>query len=279
LTALAVVVVTHQSRADLARFFSGQLETAARLDASVVVVDNASTDGGPELCRARAAGRDDLQVVRMGRNAGYAAAVNAGAAQAPGRDLLLVNPDIELADPAAVETLADVLAAHPRVAVAGPRLVGEDGSPQASARRFPSAAALLGTLPRLAGLGPVRRAVERYHSPSAATRTTTVDWVLGAAMLMRRSAFDEVRGWDERFHLYVEDVDFCRRLRAAGWKTAYVPEVELVHSYAKASDARRASALSSAVRRRHLAGHARLFIREPRLLFGLGRGRDGGLGP
>jgi GT2 family glycosyltransferase len=210
----------------------------------------------------------------MGHNAGYAAAVNAGAARVPGRDLLLLNPDIELGDPGAVRVLIDVLAAHRKVGVAAPRLVGEDGRPQPTARRFPSATALLGTLPRLGALGPVRRGLERYHEPSAATRATVVDWVLGAAMLIRRSAFDQVAGWDERFFLYVEDVDFCRRLRRAGWEVAFVPEVEVTHVYGKATDARRVSMLSSSARRRHLAGHARLFLREPRLLLGRGRGAD-----
>src|SRR5919106_529318 len=215
----------------------------------------------------------------MGRNAGYAAAVNAGSAAAPGRDLLLVNPDVELPGPAPVQALREVLAAYPQIAVAAPRLVGEDGVPQESARRFPSATALLGTLPRIGRVPAVRRGLERYHEPSRVTRAAVVDWVLGAAMLIRRRAFDAVGGWDERFFLYVEDVDFCRRLRRLGWQVAYVPEVELTHVYAKASDARRASVMNSSVRRRHLAGHARLFLREPRLLLGRGRGTDRQLEP
>jgi GT2 family glycosyltransferase len=243
------------------------------------VVDNASTDGSPDLVRDRVAEHGQLELVEMGRNAGYAAAVNAGATRVPGRDLLLLNPDIRLDEPGPARELARVLDAHPKVGVAAPRLVGEDGQPQATARRFPSAAALLGTLPRLGGLGPVRRGLERYHEPSAARRATVVDWVLGAAMLIRRRAFDEVGGWDERFFLYVEDVDFCRRLRRVGWEVAYVPEAELTHVYAKASDARRASVMNSSVRRRHLAGHARLFLREPRLLLGRGRGTDRQLEP
>ena len=261
------------------RFLDGQLETAERLGAPVVVVDNASTDGGAELVGERAAERDALELVAMGRNAGYAAAVNAGVAQLPGRDVLLLNPDVELSDPKPVRRLAEVLAAHPRVAVAAPRLVGEDGAPQPSARRFPTAGALLGTLPRARRLRPVRRSLERYHEPSRASRAAIVDWVFGAAMLIRRRAFDAVGGWDERFFLYVEDVDFCRRLARRGWEVVYAPEIELRHAYAKASDARRASLISSSARRRHLASHARLFLREPRLAFGGGRGADRYLGP
>src|SRR5919106_980568 len=164
----AVVVVTCESRRDLERFLDEQLETARSLDAPVVVVDNASTDGSPDLVRDRVAEHGQLELVEMGRNAGYAAAVNAGATRVPGRDLLLLNPDIRLDEPGPARELARVLDAHPKVGVAAPRLVGEDGQPQPTARRFPSAAALLGTLPRLGGLGPVRRGLERYHEPSAA---------------------------------------------------------------------------------------------------------------
>jgi GT2 family glycosyltransferase len=275
----AIVVVTHQSRADLERFLDGQLATAERLSAPLVIVDNASTDGGAELVRKRATADTGLELVEMGRNAGYAAAVNAGFARVPDRDVLLVNPDVELADPAAIGRLEAVLRDHPRVGVAAPRLVGDDGNAQASARRFPSAGALLGTLPRLSRLAPVRRSVERYHQPSQHGRATVVDWVVGAAMLIRRRAFDDVGGWDERFFLYVEDVDFCRRLRRRGWEVAYVPEITLRHTYTKASDVGRASLRASAARRWHLGGHARLFLYEPRLLFGAGRGKDRVLDP
>jgi GT2 family glycosyltransferase len=210
----------------------------------------------------------------MGRNAGYAAAVNTAVATCAGRDVLLLNPDVGLSDPEPVRRLGGLLDAHPEVGVAGPRLVDESGRTQPSARRFQSLAALAGTLPRLGRLGPLRRAHARYEGPSHADRATVVDWVIGAAMLIRRAAFEDVGGWDEDYFLYIEDTDFCRRCRRAGWEVAYVPEVSLHHRYPRASSRPGRTLMSSRARRRHYAGLARLFASEPRLLVGRGRVAD-----
>jgi N-acetylglucosaminyl-diphospho-decaprenol L-rhamnosyltransferase len=265
-------VVTHNSLPDLTRFVDRTLGVAERLGAPLVAVDNGSTDGTAELLRARREARPALRLVEMGRNAGYAAAVNAAFDAAPGADLMLVNPDVELTGPEAVAELAAVLAADPRIAIAAPRLLGDDGAVQPSARRFPTLPALLGTIPAFRVIGPVRRSHERFVAPATSTRAVTADWVIGAAMLIRRAAFEDVGGWDERFFLYMEDADFCRRCARAGWTVAYVPEVALRHGYRRASSRPGASLLRSAARRHHVAGLARLFAREPGLLVGRGRG-------
>jgi GT2 family glycosyltransferase len=234
-----------------------------------VVADNASTDGSAELLRERAAAEPALTLIEMGRNAGYAAAVNAAFAALPGRDVMLLNPDVELPGPEPVRALAAFLEAHARVAVAGPRLVYEDGSTQPSARRFQSLAALLGTMPRIGGL--FERSHARYEEPSRASSAIVVDWVIGAAMMIRREAYDELGGWDQRYFLYIEDTDFCRRAQRAGWEVAYVPEVTLMHRYPRASSRPTSTLASSRARRLHYAGLARLFASEPRLLLGRGR--------
>jgi N-acetylglucosaminyl-diphospho-decaprenol L-rhamnosyltransferase len=198
----AIAVVTHNSRPDLERLLDRQLVVAEGLGVPLVAVDNASTDGTAELLRVRRERRSTLWVVEMGRNAGYPAAVNAAFEAVPGEDVMLVNPDVELPGTEAIADLAAVLTAHPRVAVAGPRLVGEDGVTQPSARRFPSLLSLLGTMSAFRTLGPIRRSHERFVAPSSSQLTLVVDWVIGAAMLIRRAAFEEVGGWDERFFLY-----------------------------------------------------------------------------
>jgi N-acetylglucosaminyl-diphospho-decaprenol L-rhamnosyltransferase len=215
-----------------------------------------------------------MRLVEMGRNAGYAAAVNAAFAAVPGRDVLLLNPDVEMPGPEPALELAAVLQRHPRVAVAAPRLVGEGGEVQPSARRFPSIGALAGSLPRAGSVGPLRRARERYEAPSRAERDLVVDWVVGAAMVIRRSAFDRVGGWDERFFLYCEDVDFCRRCARAGWEVAYVPRVRLFHRFERRSEAGRRDRDAIVARRRHYVSHARLFATAPALALGRGRAPD-----
>jgi N-acetylglucosaminyl-diphospho-decaprenol L-rhamnosyltransferase len=267
---VVIAMVTHDSRPQLARLLDRQLAVAERLGIELIAVDNASRDGGLDLLRDTARRSSALRLVSLPRNRGYAAGVNAAFAAAPGRDVLLINPDVELADPGVVERLARLLEAYPRAAVVAPRLTADDGSIQPSARRFPSLVALVATLPRLRGLGLARRAHGRFVEPSQASRTVSVDWVIGAAMMIRRRAYEAVGGWDESFFLYMEDADFCRRCARAGWEIAYAPELALCHGYARASS-NGASLLRDRARRRHVASLVRFFAREPRMVLGGGR--------
>jgi N-acetylglucosaminyl-diphospho-decaprenol L-rhamnosyltransferase len=262
-----VAVVTHNSAADLERFLAGHAELAGRLEVPLIVVDNGSTDGTIELVRACGS---ELELIAWPENRGYAPAVNEAVAAARGDDVLLLNPDVEAPTPEGVRTLAAFAAAHPRAAVVAPRLLYPDGRPQPSARRFPSLLAMLGSLRAAARFTPAKRSYDDYVSPSWASSHTPVDWVIGAAMLLRRAAFDAVGGWDERFFLYMEDADYCRRCWRAGLETWLVPSVSVRHGYARASSTE-ASVFGSAARRRHFASLARFFAREPRLLFGRGR--------
>jgi GT2 family glycosyltransferase len=264
-----IAIVAHDSAAELRRNLSGHAALAEALGAPLVVVDNASRD--ETVAVARELGGPNLTLIAAPRNRGYAAGVNAAAATMPGRDILLLNPDVEALTPEAVGALREFLAAHPRAGVVAPRLLGRDGAPQVSARRFPTMAAMLGSTAGLGRIAPLRRSYERYLEPSSSPSARIVDWVIGAAMLLRRAAFDEVGGWDDRFFLYMEDADYCRRLARAGWEVWIEPAVTAVHGYARASSAPSASVISSWARRQHVASLARFFSREPRMLWGGGR--------
>jgi GT2 family glycosyltransferase len=266
----AIALVTHNSLVDLRDYLDGQVQAAERLGARIVAVDNDSTDGSLELLRAYAARSDALTVIEMGHNAGYAAAVNAAFEATEGEYLLLVNPDIELASIIPVLDLLDFARRHPRVGVVAPRLYSEDGTVQASARRFPTAAAVLGVDPRLARLGPIARGRRRYEEPSEAAIASEVDWAIGAAMLIRRRAFEDVGGWNEGYRLYLEDTEFCLRVAAAGWKVAYLPTARLLHRWARVSSTPGATVRRSGMRRRHLLSFARFFAAHPLMAVGIG---------
>jgi N-acetylglucosaminyl-diphospho-decaprenol L-rhamnosyltransferase len=268
-------MVTHDSEPDLRRFLPGQLAAAESVEAPVVAIDNASIDGTVELLRESAIAHPHLIVHEMGRNAGYAAAVNAAFARVPGRDLMLINPDVELGRGEPILALARVLERESAIGVVAPRLVGDDGDVQPNARRFPTLAAMVGSTGAARFAPFLHRSYERFTAPSRSEVAHTVDWVIGAAMLIRRAAFEEVGGWDERFFLYIEDTDFCRRCARAGWEVAYLPSVSLPHRYPRASRTTGPLA-SSRARRSHVAGLVRLWMRDPRLLVGLGgvRSRD-----
>ena len=183
----------------------------------VLVVDNASTDGSAEMVRR------EFPTVRLRAetdNRGYGAAANLAAGDLDSRYVLLLNADTQLT-PGAAGALAEYLDSHPAAAVAGPRLVGAAGAFEPSAHPFPRPLALL-----LQESGLRRRL---GHAREAEWRTRSVDWVLGAALAIRREAFERVGGFDEGFFLYQEEVDLCFRLRAAGWETHYAPVATVLH--------------------------------------------------
>jgi GT2 family glycosyltransferase len=240
-----------------------------RLEAPVVVVDNASTDGTRSLLAEWAARSSCLDVVEHDVNSGFASAANRAAREAPGRDLLVLNPDVELLGTEPVKALAGALASRPRAGIVAPRLVGSDAVVQPTARRLASVPAMLGSLPTVARVAPpLRMAYERYLGPSLADERRSVGWVIGAAMLVRREAFDQVGGFDEGYFLYMEDADLCRRMHRAGWQVDYLPDVRLRHGYARASSVPGATVIGSQARRRHIASLARYWRKHPRALLG-----------
>jgi len=260
--------VTHNSAADLERCLARQLATARAIQAPIVAVDNASQDRTREILREASDADSNLLVHEMPSNLGYAAAVNVAFARTEERDLMLINPDVELNGPEPITKLAQVLSREPAIGAIAPRLVGDDGEMQPNARRFPTLASMMGSTGAARFAPFLRRSYEHYIAPSRSDRGHTVDWVIGAAMLIRRAAFDEVGGWDERFFLYMEDTDFCRRCARAGWDVAFEPSITLRHRYPRASRTTGAIA-SSRARRSHVAGLARLWSSDPRLLVGL----------
>ena len=198
-------------------------------DWDAIVVDNASSDGSAD-------GIDGLPRVRLVRNAtnrGFGAAVNQAAKLTRAPRLWLLNPDCRV-EAGAFGRLEAVLAAHPECAIAAPQLLNADGSIQASARGEPTAlTGLFGRHGILAKLLPdspqTRRNLRAEELVAAAADSSPVDWVMGAAMLIRREAFDLAGGFDERYFLYWEDADLCRRLRDRGLTTRYVPGARVWH--------------------------------------------------
>jgi GT2 family glycosyltransferase len=204
---LDVVIVTHESSASLAACLEVLPDRVVP-----IVADNASTDGSVELAE-----RLGARVVRTGGNLGFAAAANRAAARGAAELVLFLNPDAAIAGEA-LARLADALAAEPANAVAGPRLVAAAGGDQRAWWPFPSPARTW-----LEAFG-----VHRLH-PDRPGEDGSVAFVIGAAMLVRRAAFESVGGFDERFWLYGEEADLCRRLAGAGWRVLYVPEAVATH--------------------------------------------------
>jgi N-acetylglucosaminyl-diphospho-decaprenol L-rhamnosyltransferase len=265
----AIVLVTYNSGDHLRQFFPRQIAVASELGLPVVVIDNGSRDGSADLVREWGNGAPNVRVLENPLNRGYAAAVNQAFAIVPGQDVFLMNPDIELGDPAELTALREVLARNPRAGVVAPRLLNGDGSLQASARRFPDILAMAGHSSVARRLAVTRRASERYLAiPNGDGGPCRVEWAIGAAMLIRREAYEDVGGFDERFFLYLEDTDFCLRCAEEGWETWYVPSVALRHLHPRASKHTRGTVYSSAARRQHVISMVRFFAKYPYLIRG-----------
>lgn len=182
----------------------------------IVVLDNASEDGSAEAVSRRF---PRVRLIEQRFRAGFPANHNTVIRATAGRYVLVLNEDTASDDWGFARLVAE-LDRDPRVAALGPRIVDPDGRQQPSAWRFPGPLVSMLGVPTLGQVG-VRQ--------STGARPRTVDWVLGAAMVLRRSALDEVGLFDESFFIYFEEVDLCSRLRRAGWRVLYFPAVTVVH--------------------------------------------------
>lgn len=192
---------------------------------SVVVVDNASPDGSADIARRHPS---NPRLLVSPRNLGFGGACNLAVAESGADLLFFVNPDARLG-PGATAGLIAAIEADPGVAAAGPRIQDPAGDLRAASAGFePSLRSVLGhflLLARLPWIG-------RYFSPLQlpfGSPAQPVDWISGAALMVRSEAFRAVEGFDPSMFLYMEDVDLCRRLRAAGWTIRYEPGAVVEH--------------------------------------------------
>jgi N-acetylglucosaminyl-diphospho-decaprenol L-rhamnosyltransferase len=192
----------------------------------VVVVDNGSADGSvSDLVAAF----PDVTVIRPGANLGYGRAANLGAAATRAPIVAVLNPDAEV-EPGTAAALVGRFESEDRLAAAGPQLHNPDGSRYPSARSAPSLTDAIGHAV-FGVVAPGNRFTRSYRQLDADPDVPrTVEWISGAAVWFRREALDRVGGWDERFFMFFEDVDLCRRLGADGWQIAYEPGGHVVHA-------------------------------------------------
>ncbi len=203
----------------------------------VIVVDNVSADGTAEMVE-----RDfsAVRLVRSPRNGGYAYGNNIGLSFASGDYWLLLNPDTEL-PPQALQAMVDLMDRMPQLGAAGPKLVRADGSLDLACRRsFPSPEVSLYRMLGLSKVFPHSRRFARYNLTYLdPDEPTFVDSVVGAFMLLRRTAMEQVGLLDESFFMYGEDLDLAYRLRQAGWLVYYYPQVVVLHHKGESSKQRR----------------------------------------
>jgi N-acetylglucosaminyl-diphospho-decaprenol L-rhamnosyltransferase len=234
-----VVTVTYSPGPHLDRFLA-TLSHATDRPVTVVMADNGSTDGAPEEALER---HPNTKLLRTGANLGYGAAVNRAVADyladpgSPRRSarpsatdsefFVVANPDVQWG-PHSIDAMLEAAARWPRAGALGPLIRDPDGSVYPSARHQPSL--IRGGMHAV--VGPLWKAnpwTTAYRQERIEPSERPVGWLSGSCLLLRRAAFEEVRGFDERYFMYMEDVDLGDRLDGAGWQNVYVPTAEILH--------------------------------------------------
>ncbi len=224
---LSVIIVNWNAAAYLPAALDSLFAAQGDLRMEVFLVDNASSDGSLELVRTR---YPQVTIIANRVNRGFAAGNNQGIRRARGRYILLLNPDTEL-PPHALTEMVEFMEAHPEVGVVGPRLQGAKGKVQGGAAGYdPSLTTIFNFATFLYRLAPGHfRGLWLPRSLYEQTSPIAVDWVSGAAMLLRREALDAAGLMDERYFMYSEDVELCRRIRGQGYGVMCLPSVHVTH--------------------------------------------------
>jgi GT2 family glycosyltransferase len=231
---LSVIILNWNAREWLERSIGAALaQETGGWPFEVVLVDNASTDGSVDFARERF---PDLRILALSENLGFAGGNNAAIRQTAGEYVMLLNPDTQ-AHPGAFAAMLDFMASHPRCGILGPKVVNPDGSLQYSCRRFATLEAGFFRNTPLGKLFPGAKSARDYLMKDVPhDKAMPVDWVSGAAMVIRRALLDEIGLLDEEYFMYTEDVDLCYRAHAAGWEVWYDPAGEITHAIGQSSD-------------------------------------------
>mgnify|MGYP006288090617 FL=1 len=192
----------------------------------VILIDNASSDGTVETVRRRF---PNVALIANEHNDGFAKANNEGICRSSGEYILLLNPDT-IVHRHSLDPLIDFMQNNEDIGACGPRLLNEDGTIQASARRFPTLrnTFYFYTIARFFGLFRGHYKKWRMKDFDHAHQMD-VDQVMGAALIVRRTAMEQMDGLDEAFFMYYEEVDLCYRLKQAGWRVVFTPTAEITH--------------------------------------------------
>jgi hypothetical protein len=223
---LSVVIVNHNHRRVIEKCLASLYSLPDRATFEVMLIDNACADGTAEWVGEH---YPPVMIQRNSARRGFAANANAGMrALRQGRFAMLLNPDV-MAIPGLLDRLVAFMEEHPDAGIAAPQLFHDDGTLQPNCRRFPTPGTLALRALRIDEIwkGPRMR---RYLMESERSGAIEVDWVTGALFIVRRAAIKAVGLLDESYFLYWEDLDWCYRMRQAGWRVYHVPGARAIHS-------------------------------------------------
>jgi len=230
---VSIVIVSWNVKAFLVDCIESIIKSTSSFDNEIIVVDNAGTDGTVEAIIERF---PEVRLIANADNAGFARANNQGAAVAQGEYLFIVNPDTQFL-PNTLNELVKFMDRNPDIAMCGPHVLNGDRTTQRSVRGLPTWGMAFSRHTPLGTLGLFRKSLSawrcrdfNYHQQA------DVEQLIGAALLVRRNIFERVCGFDERFFMYYEEVDLCKRIKEEGGRVVYNPGAELIHLGGKSSN-------------------------------------------
>lgn len=224
---VSILIVHYNTQGLLRQTLKAIKRAQPQVSYEVIVVDNNPKQRIGEMVRAEF---PEVRVIESEENVGFGRGMNAAMQEAKGRFYFIYNPDILLSEGALTKLVA-YMQNHPKIGMLGPQLNNPDGSLQYSCYQFMRPSTILyRRLPFLRVLKKAKNQVEEYMMVDMDhSKTQAVDYILGAAMFVRREAIEQVGGFDPNFFVYFEDQDLCRRFWMAGWEVVYYPEVRLIH--------------------------------------------------
>lgn len=256
---LSIIIVSYNTRELLKQTIESIIATVGTLAYEIIVVDNASRDGSAEMIRMEYPG---VRLLMNDRNVGFSKANNLGIRQSSGSYVLLLNSDTVVKNNCLSECIRH-MGEHPEIGALGPRILLTDGTlDRACKRGFPTPEASLYYFLKLDKKHPMSPKYGKYNMTYLSElERNEVDSLVGAFMMVRRSVIDEVGMLDEDFFMYGEDIDWCYRIKAAGYQNIYFPKAEIIHYKGASSRKKRIKTLYE-FHRAMLLFYKKHYIRE-----------------
>lgn len=229
---LSIIITHHQTLALLKLCLKSIKENIGALEHEVIVVDSQSKKSTRELIKEES---PKVKIIHFSKNVGYAKIVNAGLKTAKGEYILILNADIIILKES-ISKMLEFIENHPEVGIVGPQLLTFSNQPQNSCFRFPSLGVILARRTFLGKLKWGKKKLNEFLMESKnLSNPKDVDWVQGSAMFVRQAAIKKIGLLDERFFMYFEDMDWCRRFWKNGYSIVYLPAAQMSHYYYRVS--------------------------------------------
>ncbi|OQX81755.1 MAG: hypothetical protein B6D56_01385 [Candidatus Omnitrophica bacterium 4484_70.1] len=230
---VSIAIIGHNHRQYLDTLFKSIFSSSCNVRWEVIFVDNTGKDGSGKFIAQR---YPQVTVINNPQPYSFSYNNNIAFQASQGRYFLMLNPDTELKD-YALDRLVEFMDKTPDAGACGAKLIFPEGTLQFSCRRFPTIRSFILRRTPLRIFFPQRYRDRKHLMVDFSHNVPTkVDWLLGACIMVRRSVFEQLKGLDENFEMYCEDIDFCRRIYKAGWNVYYVPQAEIIHHHLAETD-------------------------------------------